>query len=84
MLIPVRCFTCNKVLGNKENSIKKYQDEGMEMKEIMEKLKIQRYCCKRVILTHINTCDDLFINQHPPDRVTSYTGVKDIRIYEGL
>ena len=84
MLIPVRCFTCNKVLGNKENSIKSLQKEGMEMDKIMDTLKIERICCRRILLTYIDLSDDLFKYQNPPDHVELYDGVKKLRIYDAI
>jgi len=84
MLIPVRCFTCNKVLGNKENTIKKHQKEGKEMDEIMNILKIERICCRRILLTYIDLTDDLFKYQNPPDHVELYDGVKNLRVYDAI
>ena len=44
MLIPVRCFSCNKVIGNMENTMKKLRKEGMNDVDIMKTLKVERYC----------------------------------------
>jgi DNA-directed RNA polymerase I, II, and III subunit RPABC5 len=55
MIIPVRCFTCGKVTGNKWN---KYLDlldkEGMTKSEALDDLGCKRYCCRRMILTHVD------------------------------
>ena len=84
MLIPVRCFSCGKVIGNLENSIKKLKNEGYEDKEIMNKLKIEKYCCRRVLLSYIDLSEELFMYQETPEKVELYDGVKDLRIYKGL
>ena len=52
---PIRCFTCNKVLGNKYERFDKYKDKVKAFSE----LGIERYCCKNVLLTSIDT-QDLF------------------------
>ena len=84
MLIPVRCFTCGKVIGNLENSIKKLQNEGFTDEEVMDKLKIKMPCCRRVLLSYIDLSEELFMYQDTPDKVELYDGVKDVRIYKGL
>ena len=75
MIIPVRCFTCNKVLASKyqkylENT-QIYESKDNEVitnlndlddvskkvehnKTIFESLGIDRYCCKRHLLTHVD------------------------------
>ena len=55
MIIPVRCFTCGKVMGNKWN---KYLDlidkENVSTAEALDELGCKRYCCRRMILTHVD------------------------------
>ena len=57
MLIPVRCFTCNKVIGNKWEAYEKGLKDGKTEKEILDELKLTRYCCRRMLLTHVNLID---------------------------
>lgn len=58
MLIPVRCFTCNKVIGNKWDIYCEYKNEMTE-KEALDKLQLNRYCCRRMLLTHVDLYDNL-------------------------
>ena len=51
---PIRCYSCNKILGNKWETIDKMKQEGKELKEIYEYLNITRYCCKRIIMTTVD------------------------------
>jgi DNA-directed RNA polymerase I, II, and III subunit RPABC5 len=75
MIIPVKCFTCGKVLGNKyryyvrevqkkkinkdinvekvQYLTKDYIDKTPEG-EVMDQLKLTKYCCRRHILTHVD------------------------------
>jgi len=49
MIIPIRCFTCGKLIGDKwEEFIKRVDDLG-----------IKRYCCRRMLLSHVEIIDDL-------------------------
>ena len=75
MIIPVKCFTCGKVLADKyrffqEEVSKIKQDKNMEEKkieyltkdvkdktpegEILDKLNLTKYCCRRHMLTHVD------------------------------
>tara|TARA_Y100001972_G_scaffold113902_1_gene149063 strand:- start:1511 stop:1747 length:237 start_codon:yes stop_codon:yes gene_type:complete len=52
-MLPIRCFTCGKVLGNKYERFNTYKDKEQAYKD----LGIQRYCCKTVMLTSIDTSE---------------------------
>ena len=58
MLIPVRCFTCNKVIGNKWDPYCTLC-ESMPEKDALDKLGLTRYCCRRMLLSHVNVIDQL-------------------------
>ena len=75
MLIPIKCFTCGKVLADK---YRYYEQEVRKMKaskdmqvdtviyltksnrdktpegEVLDKLRLDKMCCRRHILTHVN------------------------------
>lgn len=67
MLPPVRCFTCNKVLGNKykqyQSLVRELQAAATETKSAeglaLDKLGLHRYCCRRMMLTHVDLSDRL-------------------------
>ena len=75
MLIPIKCFTCGKVLADKYRwyqievrKIKMSNDMTIEKVvyltkdniektpegEVMDKLKLNKYCCRRHMLTHVD------------------------------
>lgn len=59
MIIPVRCFTCGKVVAN---LWKPYQDllaSGVSEAEALDQLGCNRYCCRRMLLTHVDLIDKL-------------------------
>ena len=59
MIIPVRCFTCGKVTGNKwEPDVAKLQ-EGKTECEALDELGMKRFCCRRMLLTHVDLIDKL-------------------------
>ncbi len=59
MIIPIRCFSCNKVIGNKWTPYEKLLKEGFSEKDSLDKLGLKRYCCRRMILAHVNLIDKI-------------------------
>lgn len=75
MIIPIKCFTCGKVLADK---YRYYQEEVRKLKvtknldnskieyltkevtdktpegEVMDRLGLTKYCCRRHMLTHVD------------------------------
>jgi DNA-directed RNA polymerase I, II, and III subunit RPABC5 len=58
MIIPVRCFTCGKVIGNKWEKYKLLITE-YEEKEVLDMIGMDRYCCRRMLLTHVDLINNL-------------------------
>ena len=75
MIIPVKCFTCGKVLADKyryyQEEVRKIkQDKNIDDKkieyltneikdktpegEVLDKLQLHKYCCRRHMLTHVD------------------------------
>ena len=75
MIIPVKCFTCGKVLGNKyrffEREVRKMKSESdgevdkvkylttehtekTPEGEVLDRLQLNKMCCRRHILTHVD------------------------------
>ena len=59
MIIPVRCFTCNKIVGNKWELYLKMQETCKDNDVILDNLGLKRYCCRRMLLTHVEVIDNL-------------------------
>lgn len=54
MIIPVRCFTCGKVLGHLYEDYKKRVDAGEDPGKVMTSLGVRRYCCRQLLMGHID------------------------------
>ena len=75
MIIPIKCFTCGKVIADKfryykEEVIKQKIAQNIDIQkivyltndqidksiegEVMDKLKLNKYCCRRHLLTHVD------------------------------
>ena len=75
MIIPIRCFTCGKVIGNKYKTYldktKKKNDElttieinsknvkKTEEGKVMDELGLERYCCRKIFVSHLDLIDEL-------------------------
>jgi len=50
MIIPVRCFSCGKPIGQLWEDFKKRTDEGEDSKKVLDELGLERYCCRAMFL----------------------------------
>lgn len=55
MLVPVRCFTCGNLIADKMGKYQTAIKEGRQAGEVLDKLGIKRYCCRRMLLTTVET-----------------------------
>ncbi|EDP44242.1 hypothetical protein MGL_1639 [Malassezia globosa CBS 7966] len=59
MIIPVRCFSCGKVIGDKWDAYLALLIEGRTEGEALTELQLHRYCCRRMVLTHVDLIERL-------------------------
>ncbi len=60
MLIPIRCFTCGKVIANKEKTYVYYVNKlEMTEKDALDKMNLSRYCCRRMIISNVNLIEKI-------------------------
>ena len=83
MIFPVRCFTCNKVIGNKWYTYKHLLDQNILIDDIFKKLGIDKYCCKRHFTCHVEIIDELLLYENSiPDSITTNKVTDRKRIYD--
>ena len=59
MIIPVRCFTCGKVVGSAYEPFKERSAKGEDPAEVLNDLGLDRYCCRRMVLAHLDLVDEV-------------------------
>ena len=68
MIIPVRCFSCGKVIAHRweeflmlvgERDDNGDPMEGVDVGKILDTLGFNRYCCRRMFLSHVDLIDKL-------------------------
>jgi len=59
MIIPVRCFTCGKVLGHIYADFKKRTEAGEDAGKVMTSLGVNRYCCRQLLMGHVDLLKEI-------------------------
>lgn len=54
MIIPVRCFTCGRVVGSDYEKFVERTERGEDSKAVLDDLRVDRFCCRRMILSHVD------------------------------
>lgn len=55
MLVPVRCFTCGNLIADKFEDYQNKIRAGEDPAKVLDSLGMKRYCCRRMLLTSIET-----------------------------
>lgn len=55
MLIPVRCFTCGRLIADKYTDYKERVKSGEQESQVLDSLGIKRYCCRRMLISGVET-----------------------------
>jgi len=70
MIIPVRCFTCGKVIGGLYDEYKKLVEDEKEKDNpnietntveynALNKIGINRYCCRTIFISQVNIIEEI-------------------------
>ena len=59
MIIPVRCFTCGKVIGNKWDTYLDLLQADYSERDALDALGLSRYCCRRMVMCHVDLIEKL-------------------------
>ena len=55
VLIPVRCLTCGKLIADKLDDYQTKIKAGEDPTKTLDSLGLERYCCRRMLLTTVET-----------------------------
>ncbi len=58
-IVPVRCFTCGSIIGDKWEEFKRRVDAGENPSKVLDDLGVKRYCCRSMLISHVEVIDDL-------------------------
>jgi len=67
MIIPIRCFSCGKVIGNKWEAYLGLLQAEYQEGDALDALQLKRYCCRRMLLGHVDLIEKL-LNYAPLEK----------------
>ena len=66
-MVPVRCFSCGAVIGDKYYDFVELVRAGEDPGKALDSLGVKRYCCRRMILSNVEVIDLFLSTQHKKD-----------------
>jgi DNA-directed RNA polymerase subunit N len=54
MIIPIRCFSCGKPVGQLWEEYNKRIENGEDPKKVLDEIGLERFCCRTLFLGHID------------------------------
>jgi len=59
LMVPVRCFTCGGLVGDKWEEFSKRVKIGEEPGKVLDDLGVVRYCCRRMLMSQVDVIDEV-------------------------
>ena len=59
MMVPVRCFTCGALIGDKWDEFARRVKGGENPGKVLDDLGFKRYCCRRMLLSNVEVSDEI-------------------------
>ncbi len=59
MIIPIRCFSCGKLIAHSYKPYLELIEKGESADDAFKILGLERFCCRRMIISHVDLIDDL-------------------------
>ncbi len=64
-MIPIRCYTCGKVIAHFQEPFLEGLKAGKDLAELLDEFGLTRYCCRRMLITHVELIDDILTFSSP-------------------
>jgi DNA-directed RNA polymerase subunit N len=59
MMIPIRCFTCGTLVGDKFSTFEARVKAGEDPAKVLDDLGLKRYCCRRMLISSVDVIDQV-------------------------
>lgn len=59
VIVPVRCFSCGRVIGDLYEKFAKEVKDGKQPDKVLDELGVKRYCCRRMLIAHVDLVDEI-------------------------
>lgn len=63
-MIPVRCFSCGKLVSAYFDEFQKRTADGEDPKKVLDDLGVTKYCCRRMLIAHLNSYHNIFSSKN--------------------
>ncbi|MFQ6081532.1 MAG: DNA-directed RNA polymerase subunit N, partial [Candidatus Bathyarchaeia archaeon] len=57
--IPVRCFSCGRLIGDRWEEFARRVKAGEDSRKVLDSMGVTRYCCRRMLLSHVEIIDEI-------------------------
>ena len=54
MIIPIRCFSCNKPVSKHYLEFLEYKKTNKDLESFFKEKGLKKYCCRRMLVTHVD------------------------------
>ncbi len=65
MIVPVRCYTCGSLIADKWEVFRQRVAAGEPAGKVLDDLGVSRYCCRRMLLSHVDIIRDIIHYTRP-------------------
>ena len=62
-MIPIRCLSCGKPVSAYFDEYNKRVAAGEKSKDVLDDLGLTRYCCRRMLISHVETWEQILQSQ---------------------
>ena len=59
MIIPVRCMTCGKPVGQYWEEFAERTKKGENPRKVLDEMGLERYCCRSLFLSHVEMTENI-------------------------
>jgi len=59
MIIPIRCISCGRPVAHLWEKFKARVEAGEDPQKVLDDLGIKKYCCRSLMLTHVDLQKDI-------------------------
>jgi len=59
MMVPIRCFTCGSLIGDKFANFSSRVKGGEDPSKVLDDLGVKRYCCRRMLISSVDVIDQV-------------------------
>lgn len=67
-IVPVRCFSCGALIGDKWEELKKRVEAGESAARALDAIGVRKYCCRAALLSHVDILDEALKYHLPKEK----------------